>query len=284
MLVRSVIVGLTRRWKTGLTQAFGVAGAIWLVTEITTKVSQTADKWLAQHGNLYIETVLITSAVWFFYYSYEARSVSFLIPTTDSEINIKFGDLFLEQSDWIIGANEFFDSALGHVVAINSLHGQFISKVFSGDEPRFRGALDAALAGKPFDETSRTIQPAKRYPIGTTAVLQNGSHKVYLVAISRTDLITAKASSTVSMLWDALIGGLQTVHESGNGSMISLPLIGNGRSSVNVAPQHLLRLVVLALVDFGRKKGLPKQINIVLSDDCFEHLDLREIKRDWKKS
>jgi hypothetical protein len=45
----------------------------------------------------------------------------------------------------------------------------------------------------------------------------------------------------------------------------------------------LLRLIVLALVDFGRKVGLPKQVNIVVPEACFEMLDIREIKRDWRR-
>jgi hypothetical protein len=39
----------------------------------------------------------------------------------------------------------------------------------------------------------------------------------------------------------------------------------------------------LALVDFGRKVGLPKQVTIVVPEACFEQLDTREIRRDWMK-
>lgn len=86
------------------------------------------------------------------------------------------------------------------------------------------------------------------------------------------------------MLWDALRGAFAAVKDYGNGEPIAMPLIGNGLSSVNVEPQHLLRLITLALVDFGRKEGLPKQVMIVVPEGCFEQLDIREIRRDWKKS
>ena len=50
-LVKSLAVGLARRWRTGLTQAFGVAGTIWLITEIVTRVSRSANDWLTGHGD-----------------------------------------------------------------------------------------------------------------------------------------------------------------------------------------------------------------------------------------
>jgi Domain of unknown function (DUF6430) len=62
-----------------------------------------------------------------------------------------------------------------------------------------------------------------------------------------------------------------------------LPLIGNGQSSVNIEPQHLLRLIVLALVEYGRKVGLPNQVSIIVPEDCFKMLDIQEIQRDWSK-
>lgn len=282
-LIQSVSVGITRRWRTGLTQAFGVAGAIWLVTEIVTRVSKAANEWLSENGNAYAAFVLMSGAIWFLSYAYERRTVSFQVPTTSSVITIKFGNLFEEQMDWLIGVNEFFDGQLGQVIAKTSVHGQFITNVFNGDEARFRAAITASLAGTPSTSTTRPIQPSERYEIGTTAVIANGRHHAFLVAMSSTDLITHKAKSTVPMVWTAMKGALQAVHDHGNGQPLAMPLIGNGQSSVNIEPQHLLRLITLALVDFGRKVGLPKHVLIVLPDGCFDQLDIREIRRDWMK-
>jgi hypothetical protein len=282
-IFKSLTVGLARRWRAGLTQAFGVAGAIWLVTEIVTRVSATANTLLTDNGDAYLKGVLITGAIWFVAYAYERRKVTFQVPTTSSYITIKFGNMFDEPTDWLIGVNEFFDGRLGQVIAPTSVHGQFISRVFNGDENAFRAAVTNALAGTPCTPTTRPSQPSDAYAIGSTAVLANGAHKAFLVAMSHTDHVTHKAGSTVPMMWDALKGALQAVQNHGNGQPLSMPLIGNGLSSVNVEPQHLLRLIVLALVDFGRKIGLPKQVVIVVPEACFDALDLREIKRDWMK-
>jgi hypothetical protein len=279
----SVVLGIRRRWRTGIARALSVVGAIWLVTAIITKVSKVADNWIAENGNIYLAMVVLAAIVGFLVYTYESRSVSFLIPTTDSRIKVRFGDLLKEKTDWLVGVGEFFDSEVGHVVSKDSLHGKIIEHVFNGDSARFRREVDTALRGIPANRAERTIKPDLQYPIGTTAIISNGPHRVFLVAMSRTDLTTAKAFSTVSLLWDALRGALQSIHTFGNGAPLSLPLIGNGRSSVNIEPQHLLRLIVLALVEFGRNARLPKQINIIVPEACFDLLDIREIKRDWSK-
>jgi hypothetical protein len=259
-------------------------GAIWLVTEIVTKVSDSAEHWVKQHGGIYSAVVIVAAIIWFIHYIYEPRSVSFQVPTTDTKISIRYDDLLQQPTSLLVGVGEFFDSSLGHVVSQNSLHGKVISTFYNGDEARFRSEVDLALIGHEPTATNRGIQPSSKYEIGTTAVLNSGRQKIFLVAMARVDLQTAKASSDVPTLWTALQRALLTIRDCGNGNPLSMPLIGNGQSSVNIAPQHLLRLLVLVLVDFGRKFGLPKEVNIILPDACFDKLDIREVSRDWRKS
>jgi hypothetical protein len=283
-ILKSLKVGLARRWIAGIAKAFSLAGGIWLATSIATKISPTFDAALIQNGSWYATFVVVVCLIRFVFHIYEVRSVSFMVPTTDSTISIRFGDLLAERTDWLIGVGEFFDSAVGHVVSKDSLHGKVMENVFNGDAQRFRKAVDLALESFTGVFTQRAFEPKFKYDIGTTVVLENGPHKIYLVAMSHVHLQTAKASSTVPLLWEALRGALTSVTNFGNGAPLSLPLIGNGRSSVNIEPQHLLRLIVLALVDFGRKNSLPKSVNVIVPEGCFEMLDIREIKRDWESA
>jgi hypothetical protein len=283
-LAKSLRVGIARRWQAGIKQALSVAGAIWLITEIATKVSDFAENFVKEHRGWYLAFVLVMSGSRFIRQIYEVRAVSFNLPTTGTKIEIRYGDLFAQSTDWLIGVGEFFDSEVGHVVSKNSLHGKMIDKIYNGDASRFRSLVDRSLVGAEGTvHAKRSIQPDLAYRIGTTAVLDNGPHKMFLVAMSRTDLANSKASSDVPTLWMALRGALESIHNFGNGAPLSLPLIGNGQSSINIAPQHLLRLIVLALVDHGRTVGLPKRVTIVVPEDCFEALDIQEICRDWRE-
>lgn len=92
-------------------------------------------------------------------------------------------------------------------------------------------------------------------------MVPNGPRSVFLMAMARTDLATSKAYCDPPTLWSALMGGLQAVHDHGNGMPLVMPLFGNGQSGVKLEPQHLLRLLILALVSFAINSGarLPKK-------------------------
>jgi len=282
-LIKSLYVGLKRRWSRGVTAGFSAIGAIWVFTEIGLATSTAFKATFEGHRGEYLLFTALVSVLTFLRYIYEPREVEFKIPTTSTKVLIKFGDIFDQPGDWVIAVNEFFDHQLGQVIAPSSVHGQLIQKAFSSDSKSFRSAVDQALAGANGTQTERAIAPTTKYEIGTTAVLALGSRRAYLVALTQTDLHTSKASTSVPLLWAALTAAWRKVHDVGNGQPIALPLIGNGRASLNLEPQHLLRLLVLSLVDFARRTGLPEHVTIVVPDACFEALDIREIARDWRR-
>ncbi len=279
--VQSVITGLRRRWQRAIATFLSVLGSVWLVTEVLTRVSHDANQWLDDHGTAYLVLAGCSAGIGFLIAAYEARAVAFTIPNTDTKLTLKFSSIFDEAADWVIGVNEFFDSTLGNIVSANSLHGQIIAKVYNGNEANFRRDVDAALAGYQSQPVQRVEGQTAKFPLGTTAVIARGPHKIYLVAISKTDAITHRSSSTVPILWDALSDAFKEVDSRGNGDPLAMPLIGNGRASLNIPPQHLLRIITLKLTELGKQYDLPRRITINLSDDCFEHLDLVEIKRGW---
>lgn len=279
---KSIRVGARRRWQEGIGFALAVLGAIWLVTEVSTRASSSLDHWLDDHGTLYLVVAGVCAGIGFLRAIYEPREVSFDIPATSTRLTLKFGNLFEEDADWLVGVNEFFDSRIGDLVSKTSVHGQVICDHFGGDESKFRSQVTPALKSYSGTTVARKVGEKTRYDIGTTAVLDRGDKHIYLVAMSRTDIATNKAQSTIPELWTAILAALQKVHERGNGQPLALPLLGNGRASINLPPQHLLRLVVLALVDYAKGAQLPNSVTLVLHDDCFSALDLTEIRRDWR--
>jgi hypothetical protein len=278
---QSIVIGIKRRWQRAIATFLSVLGSVWLITEVLTRISKDADQWLDNNGTWYLILAGCSAVLGFLISAYEARKVAFTVPNTDTTLTLKFSSIFDEDADWIIGVNEFFDSTLGDIVSASSLHGQIIAKLYNGNEANFRRDVDAALANFKGESVDRAAGQTIRYPLGTTAVIPRGPRKIFLVAISKTDLATHRSSSSVPFLWDALGETLRQVDSLGNGEPLALPLIGNGRASLNIPPQHLLRLITLKLLEAAKQYDLPRKITINLSDDCFEHLDLVEIKRGW---
>lgn len=278
---QSLAIGLQRRWQRSFASFLSVLGAFWLFTEILTRVSKDINGWLDTNGSLYLGLAIGSAILGFLIAAYEPRSVRFTIPNTGTMLTLKFADIFDQDADWLIGVNEFFDSTVGDIVSAESLHGKIIGKVYNGNSADFRIAMDNALVAKNFEVIERELGQNKRYALGTTINVARGHRKIFLVAITNTDPVTHRSSSTVPVLWDALGEAFERIDSVGNGAPLALPLIGNGRSSLNIPPQHLLRLVTLRLTDLGKKYDLPREITICLADACFEHLDLVEIRRGW---
>lgn len=287
-LLKSIALGIQRRWWSGLRNGLAAVGAIWTCTEVITAALPSMALALEAQGTSYLCSVTILFMVVFLGYVIEPADVTFKVPNADTKITLKFGDLFAQDANLLIGVNEFFDGELGAPVAKNTVHGQFIVRNFGGSAASFRVAVDPALMATGVQPIAkeRAIEPSNAYPIGTTVSVANGPRSVFLMAMARTDLTTSKANSDVPTLWTALRSGLQAVHDHGNGEPLAMPLFGNGQSGVKLAPQHLLRLLVLALVDFATNTSarLPKSVTIALHESCFSELDIREIARDWKSA
>jgi hypothetical protein len=286
-LLKSLTVGVKRQWWDGARNGLAAVGAAWTLTEIATGALPSTKTALESHGGDYLWSMLALFVAVFVGYVIEPSQVIFKIPTTDTKITLKYGDLFAEEANLLIGVNELFDGELGVPVAKSTVHGQLIVRNYGGSATAFRAAVDPALAatGAQPRATGRAMHPRDAYPIGTTARVSNGPHSAFLMAMARTDLATSKASSDVPTLWMAMKSGLQAVHDQGNGEPLAMPLFGNGQAGIKLEPQHLLRLLILALVDFATNSSarLPKRVTVALHESCFSELDIREIARDWKK-
>ena len=283
-LLKGIGVGLQRRKVRGTTIAFGVVGAAWTITEVLNFSSDTLKAQLAAHHVIFLVAVILLAALTFLIAAYEPHKVSFRVPTTNTLVELTFGNLLNEAGDIVVAVNECFDFQLGPVVAPTSLHGQLITTRFQSDESAFRQAVDQALTGKSPSSVQRAVGNPHRYEIGTTALLSMGASHAYLVALTHTDPITHKATADVTDLWTALDGLWKEVRIRSNNRALSVPLIGGGPSGVNLAPQHLLRLLVLSLVTNARQRVITSQVRFVLPEACFDVLDLREIARDWRKA
>jgi hypothetical protein len=211
-----------------------------------------------------------------------STAVSFRIPTTNTNVEILFGDLFKSEGHLAIPVNEFFDSQLGPYVAPTSVHGQFITQFFQGDASRFEMQIDAALATKESKEKQRTGNRNKSYPIGTAAVVDIGVHKAFLFALTVTDSKTAKASADVPMMWGALQGLWRSVRASSNGIPVNVPLVGSGQSHVGLEPTHLVRLILLSVLVATRDAEVTKTIRVVLHEDMIDRIDLGAIENEWR--
>lgn len=209
-------------------------------------------------------------------------SVRFNISHTNTEIEIKFSDLFEEEGVKAIPVNDFFDSQIGSTVSDRSLHGIFLSKCFGGHPQAYDKVIQDNLAEIAYETVSRTAGKDRKYPIGTTASVPVNADRYLCFALSRTDLATSKAEADVSTLWQALKGLYCKARNSLGGATLVLPLVGGGLSGVGLPVRDLLNLIVLSVITESKSKQVTPLIKIILTFDRFEEIDLGGVKKYWR--
>ena len=270
-------VGVKRHSWRFLASIFLSYSVFWTVVESTTSFINA----LSLEGVVPYLVMVGASVVIGIYRSIQPREIRVKIKNTDTVVTVAFGDLFASPADKVIPVNEFFDSKLGEPVSRQSIHGLFISQCFGGHGASLDTLVDQSLKNTPFDAVQRSEGRQKRYPIGTTAVVPVNEDRYFLVALSKTDLGTLKASADIPELWMALVGLWEQVRISAGGHPVAAPLLGGGLSGVGLPGTQLLQLMILSIVNETKKRKITNDIRIILADDRFDEIDLEVIKNNW---
>lgn len=185
----------------------------------------------------------------------------------------------------VVAVNEFFDSQLGDHVARSSLHGQAIMRLFGSDSKKFEKAVDSGMTADALEEVDRESGRTRRYPIGTTAVLDMGSSRLFLPALGRTETDSLEAYSSFEDFWHALDQLWRAARAGCNGEDLTMPLLGAGLSRVGLSNNDLLSVTLLSLALATRNGGtITHSVHILLTREVLEELDLSQVAPDWRRS
>ena len=116
-----------------------------------------------------------------------------------------------------------------------------LHRCFGGHSEAFDGQIDDQLKGIEGTPVERVEGKARRYPIGTCAVITADKEKYLVFALARTDPATSKAYSDVTALWAALRGLWERARVEASGEPLNLPLVGSGLSGLGLPSRDLLR-------------------------------------------
>lgn len=260
----------------------------WAIVEPITFYSDSAKNLIEPNRAHILLTTIVISALYALYKICEPLKIKFNIGKTGTSVEVVFGDIFSQDCHIAIPVNEFFDTQIGggkgqvgDIVAPNSLHGLFISKMYNSDTSRLDAEITTALTGAHPTQVARAVGKNQQYPIGTTAVLGCKSNKIFLFALCNTDVVTNKASADVPTMWKALEGLWNAVRNHSNGLPVSLPLVGGGLSHVGLEPENLLRLIILSIIKSSEQSKITSEIRIVLHSSVFDKVALRKIKQEF---
>jgi hypothetical protein len=176
--------------------------------------------------------------------------------------------------------NEYFDSAIGRPVSPESMHGYFIKNILGNKKEIFDDAVNKSLKGISSIHRARNIGKQEIYPIGTTAVLEFGEKKYLLFALAKTNG-QYEAYTTPSLLLEALNGMFIKARSECNGYPLNIPLVGTGLSRSGIPPKYVIELLLISILRASKESEITKEINIVITEELFDEIDLNEIVKRW---
>lgn len=274
--LKGILIGIKHHPWLALTYWFASFSVLWTLIEGFTYL---LDKDLK--GIEALITVVVIGLIYAAIMVRRPSKVKIPISHTNTQLEIKFGDLFKEEGVRAIAVNEFFDSELGLPVSTESLHGIFLSLCFGGHSQAFDQLVEEELKDSPAEDIERAQGKEKKYPIGTTVTIPVNNNRYLCFALSKTDIETCKADANVPTLWEALNGLWQKARIVLGGEALILPLVGSGLSGIGLPARRLLDLIILSVITETKRKQVAACIRIVLNSDRFEEIDLREVKRYW---
>jgi hypothetical protein len=233
-------------------------------------------------GALPLVVVLAISICYGLCKVWKPSKIEIRIATTNTVIEVLFGDLFAQDGIRAVAVSEFFDSKLGKPVSDKSLHGIFLQKCFGGHPESFDKQVDEQLKGVEGKEVAKAEGKNKSFPIGTSALLTVNQDRYLAFAFCKANPETCKAYSDVTMMWVALNQLWQRARVESGGHPLNLPLVGSGVSGLNLPTRDILNLIILSAITETKAKQVTQRIRIILHRDRFEELDLREVKEHWE--
>lgn len=202
------------------------------------------------------------------------RSVSWKIPSTNTTIEILYGDIFKSEEVLAIGVNDRFDHVVDDkVIARSSLHGKAISNFWLNPDD-----WKAAIIQKLPKRSGRSVT---RQPIGTCVDLTQDGRLFLFFVVSNTDGDTNVTSSSAEKLIIAVKGMLSKARVVCAGRPLSMPLVGSGLARVGLHADGVLHIILAALTEECKNSHVTSKIRIMLHSGSEGEVNLLQIMRSW---
>ncbi len=273
-------------WRAFLIRSFVALGGLWTVLElyIAVTATQTGDYGIA------VLAIVVTAslAIGFFLTRRHLSGADFKLRGTNTQIVISFGDIFDSTDAILIPVNTHFDHLTKQPdelpappVSANSVHGQLITRIGAAD---FRSKVDQALSSvNSTEDPNRKIEPKREFPLGTFAKIADQNREYYLVATTETDPETFAARSKLTDMFFALTEALAQIRDIGGNRAFAMPLIGSGFGRAKIDFEHLLDVIIAAIVEVSlQDKGpVAPKIEIVLPQHLRGAIRCYNVAAEW---
>jgi hypothetical protein len=222
--------------------------------------------------------VILYVGIWI--HSNVCHSIRLKINT--SEVEVKVGDIFSEQSDFkVIPFNEYFDTLVDDtVIAKSTLNGKYINNLFKDkiEELDNKILADAHLSKAVILENKdRPIGKKIKYRLGTICAIDD----YLLTALTRFDADN-RAYLEIHDYINCLLNFWNEIDRIYAGKTVALPILGSGitrfKGYENISDQELLELIILMFKVSRVKFTYPSKVKIIVYKEKSDKINLLKLK------
>jgi len=233
-------------------------------------------------AGLFFSVILFCIYLYLWYDANHTKSINCQI--NNSIVEIKFGDLFVEEGLKVIAFNEYLDTIVDNkIISENSLNGKFIKKHLPIDAKELDELIkkDVKLNDNFLEEnTHRRHGKKKKYNLGSSLEV-DGFIITALTHFDENNKAYVKMNDYISFLikfWDE-------IDRIYSGRTIVLPLLGAGltrfRGYEDISDQEILELLIWSFKVSRIKFTYPSRIKIILDTSKCDKIDLFSIKQKY---
>lgn len=207
------------------------------------------------------------------------RPIEQTYTSPNTKISLVEGDLFDQPDHLVIGMSTTFDTRVPHIVARNSVQGQFLDREYDGDLAALDAALDAALSDVApvgsIDKPGRTT----KFPFGTVATLKHHTRCYFCVAYTEMNERN-EARGSVDGVWRSLDRLWASISAHANGGAVSIPVIGGGQARLSqiMPAQDSIRFIILSFIFASRREKICDELKIIVRPSDYKKLDRLEVQ------
>lgn len=270
--------------KNYLYSFFTSLGIVWMIFEAY--MSFTGKGSIISYQQ-YLLIAAIVGFIWMiidgmFLSGFLRTSISIKSNGFDTNIVVKYGNLF-DQDGWkAIAVNDFFDSQVDeNHIASNTLHGYTLKTYWGGNIDDWNQQVTSDLSNTTSKTKRRSSGKRELYPVGTTAIAKKDEMKMLFVALTHTDLNTLETKSDTVDLNHALQGLLRKARTVCANETLNIPLMGSGLSRIGIKNNILVDLILTVIFEETKQSKITNEIRIILPSEKINEISLHHIQKDW---
>lgn len=254
----------------------GIFGFLWLFIEPLGLFKPDWFDWGAPGYAVLVLLSLIMAVV----FNFPRKSISGSLSSPNSTIEIKVGDLFDESGHLVIGTNDVFDTELGDIIKSSSVQGQFLTRIYGGDQERLDAEIAEVLKRRGLNgiiDADKIKGKTTRYPLGTTLTLSSATQKYFLIAYGylQNDL---RVKSSADVLWTSLSELWEQVRLYGHGTQVAIPIVGSGLARVKLSHTVLIQLIILSFIAASKNEYVAEKLTVMVYPQDLKRVDFYKLE------